>query len=172
MVLKYSEMNDRISYATGYSKHRVRTVMKECSQVYQDVVLEGKDIDCGVFTIKHHLPRGIIYKNKIVDWDEMTRIVYSRLNLDYEEVSIILTHYKNLLIREVLKGQSITLKGIGYLYPKELEDGTTDIQYRIAPSLEKSESTEYVVIEDGAMVINKIDGKDLRFSMSVNLLTD
>lgn len=172
MVLKYSEMNDIITYATGYSKHRVRTVMKECSLVYQESILEGKDIDCGIFNIKHQLSGGIIYRNKVVDWDEMTRLVYSRLDLDFTDVSIILSQYNNLLKREVLKGNSVTMKGVGYLYPEDLEDGTRNIGFRIAPSLKKSGLTEYVVIEGGVMEVKSIEGEDLRFSMGVNLFNE
>lgn len=146
--------------------------MRECSLVYQEAILEGKDIDCGIFSIKHQLPGGVIYRNKVVDWEEMTRIVYNRMDLDFADVSIILTQYKNLLKREVLKGQSVTLKGVGYLYPEDLEDGTRNIGFRIAPSLEKGGLTEYVVIEDGVMVIRTIEGEELRFSMGVNLFNE
>lgn len=172
LVLKYSEINDIITYATGYSKHRVRTVMRECSLVYQESVLEGKDIDCGIFNIKHQLPGEVIYRNKVVDWDEMTRLVYNRMDLDLADVSIILSQYQNILQREVLKGQSVTLKGVGYLYPKDLEDGTRNIDFRIAPSLEKGKESEYVVIEEGVMKVRTIKGEDLRFSMGVNLFNE
>lgn len=144
--------------------------MKECSTVYQEAILEGKDIDCSIFNIIYTLPKGMIYKNKEVNWSEMEREVYKRTGLSYGDVKIVLTQYKHMLTNYVLNGQSVTLKGVGYLYPKELEDGSTDIQYRIAPSLEKCGDSEFVVMEDGKMQVNTYNGEDLRLSMNVNLL--
>lgn len=172
MVVKYSEITDIISEATGLSFHRVRLIMKECSTVYQDAIQEGKDIDCGVFKIVYTLPKGVIYKNKLVDWEEMEREVYKRTKIDYGDIKVVLSQYKSLLVNYVLSGKSITIKGLGYLYPKELENGETDIQYRIAPSLTnmKCKASQFVVIYKGVMTVKTYSGEQLRLSMSVNLL--
>lgn len=172
MVVKYSDITDIISEATGLSYHRVRLVMKECSAVYQDAIQEGKDIDCGVFKIIYTLPKGVIYKNKTVDWDEMEREVYRRTEIDYGDIKVILNQYRNMLVNYVLSGQAVTIKGIGYLYPTELGDGVTDIRYRIAPSLTNTKcgNSEFVVLDNGVMKVKTYNGEQLRLSMSVNLL--
>lgn len=172
MVVKYSDMTNKISDATGISYHRVRLVMKECSAVYQDAIQDGKDIDCGVFKIVYTLPKGLIYKNKTVDWAEMEREVYRRTQIDYNTVKIVLTQYKSLLVTHVLNGNDVTVKGIGYLYPTELDTKETDIRYRIAPSLTnlKCGEREFVVMDKGVMKIHTYKGEQLRLSMSVNVL--
>lgn len=172
MVVKYRDMIEIISESTGLSFHRVRLIVKECSTVFQEAIQDGKDIDTGIFKIVYTLPGGLIYKNKEVDWAEMEGEVYRRTGLDYGDVKIVLTRYLTMLTGYVLNGQSVTLKGVGYLYPKELEDGTTDIQYRIAPSLtnKKCGEREFITMENGAMTVGTYSGEDLRLSMSVNLL--
>jgi len=173
VVVKYSEITEIISESTGLSYHRVRLIMKECSSVYQDAIYEGKDIDCAIFTVNYTLPRGMLYKNKVVDWDEMEREVYRRTELDYGDIKVVLTQYKTMLTNYVLNGQSVTLKGVGYLYPKTLEDNTTDIQYRIAPSLTnlKCKESEFIEMDNGVMKVSTYTGEQLRLSMEVNLLT-
>lgn len=171
MVVKYSDMIQTISEATGLSHHRVRLLMKACSEVYQEAIFEGKDIDCGLFKIGYTLPKGSIYKNKEVDWAGMEREVYSITGIDYGIVKIVLTQYKSLLTSNVLNGNAVTIKGIGYLYPEEFEDGSTDIRYRISPSLLKCEEAEFVAMKDGKMTIQTLTSDDVRLSMSVNLLS-
>lgn len=171
-VVKYSTMIKDISLSTGISFHRTRLIIKESSDVYQDAIKEGKDIDTSIFKIRYTLPGGVIYQNKEVGWDEMEREVYRRTGLPYEEVKVILTHYRLMLEDYVRSGRSVTVKGIGYLYPRELEDGQTDIDYRIAPSLTnlKCDDREFVILGEGTLRVHLFNGEELRLSMGVNLL--
>lgn len=172
LEVKYSEMIKIISEATGISFYRVRVIVKECSTVYQEAISKGKDIDTGIFKIIYTLPRGMIYKNKEVNWEEMVQCVYKSTGLDYGDVKLVLSQYKALLVNYVKNGKSVTLKGVGYLYPEIMDDNTTVIGYRIAPSLTnlKCGSGEFVVMEDGIMRVGTYSGEQLRLSMSVNLL--
>lgn len=173
MVVKYSDMIRQISESTGISYHRVRLIVKESSTVYQDAIKEGKDIDTGIFKIIYTLPGGMIYKNKEVGWEEMEREVYARTGLSYGDVKLVLTQYLTMLTNYVKNGQAVTVKGVGYLYPEVLEDSTTDIDYRIAPSLtkRKSDGSEFVVMNNGVMEVAMYSAESLRLSMSVNLLS-
>lgn len=172
-VVKYSTIIDSIVVETMKSRHMVRTVLKEISQVIQDYIEEGVGVEVqGLFDIKYSLPKtkGVLYKNKVKSWEDIVTEVYRRVNHNvrytYLDVKLVADVYILRLKSLVEIGKSITLKGVGYIYVKEDDEGVY-LDCRISPSLEKSDNSVFIVIEKEP-VFRKIGRDGILLSMTIS----
>lgn len=168
---EYTNIVDYVAVRGAVSFHKARTILTELSAVMQKALVRGDNLDVpGIFRIEYTSVKEHIYKNRLYGLDEQVADVARNKGLAENEVEKIIRLYYRRMKDLIEIGYHVNVKGIGYVIPKQDEDGVY-CDTRVSPVLEKkkSEIADFVVLgDDGTLSIKQLEKEDLRFSIELS----
>lgn len=161
-IIQYSA--DRV----GTSYHKAHTVIKEVSRSLKEHIKLGDAIHCeGLFYVTFQTSKGRMYKNRVFDLEAQIKEAQERLpKIPKHTIHDLVTTYYTRLHRLVSQGKQVNVKGVGYVIPKETEDGQIYCHTRVSPALEKPEMVDFLLLNQaGEVTLTHLEKVDIRFQM-------
>lgn len=163
----YQELIEFIQTQTGFSYYKSRTILKELSKVLAESVSSGIAIECtGLFKVDFTITGTINSNADYLDIHSQARQVSERLPYTKMDITNVIRLYYSKIKSDVESGYQVNVKSIGYLTPKESEDGSVYIETRLSPQLKKPEQSEFVVLDSrGDFMIANVSHDKIRLSI-------
>lgn len=172
MVAKREDYKVIVNYVAtrgSVSYHRARVLLSELGKVMQEAVACGDNLDIpGIFKIEYTSVKEHIHTNRNFGLDRQIAEVAKRTGMGKNEVEKIIRLYYMRMKDLIEIGYHVNVKGIGYVIPKEDENGVF-CDTRVSPVLEKPDMADFMVLgQDGTLSVEQIHKEDLRFSITLS----
>lgn len=162
-IVNYVASRGKVSY------HRARVLLTELGNNLQREVLEGKDLDIdGIFRISYKSNKKDIYSNAVYGLDEQIDDLVNSTGMGRNEVTRLLKSYYMRMKDLIEIGYHVNVKGIGYVIPKQDEDGVY-CDTRVSSVLMKPEESSFLILgKDGTLYVDTLKKEELRFSIELS----
>lgn len=169
MKLTYTDNIEYMSNQVGVSHHQARQTLKEIRKYLQRQITKGFDIHIdGLCKIKYTITGVHVFKNGIItltDIKEHTKTALDKYD-EYTTGVLVDTWIKHL-IQSIERGYSVSITGVATILLNQ-EGEQIMMSGRMSPQLKKPEFSDFVVLENGELVLKVFKREDLRLSMSLD----
>ncbi|MGY4876086.1 hypothetical protein [Bacillus licheniformis] len=165
----YRSLINYVSLRGGVSYNRAHLVVKTLSAVLKRNVKKGNSLELpGLFKIIFTSSIGTIYNNKVMGLNDQVEEVSGELKFSSHDVRSLLSLYYERMRNLVEMGYQINVKGVGYVIPKEDNEGVY-CDTRVSPALSKPEVADFFILkESGDLELTQLGRENLRFRIELD----